>query len=53
MIARRRIGLTAGLVQRYIGNMDLDGLNAEHVELLLKFIPTKDEVGKINAIARA
>lgn len=44
VIAKRRIGLPAGLVQRYINNMDLDGLCADHVELLLKFIPTKDEV---------
>lgn len=46
VIAKRRIGLSAALVQRYITNMDLDGLCAEHVELLLKFIPTKDEVRK-------
>eukprot|EP00118_Oscarella_pearsei_P004550 m.19705 g.19705 ORF g.19705 m.19705 type:complete len:1124 (+) comp27884_c0_seq2:125-3496(+) len=44
IIAKRRVGLPAALVQRHIHNMDLDGICAEHVELLLKFIPSKEEL---------
>ncbi|XP_065846730.1 formin-like protein 3 [Oscarella lobularis] len=47
IIAKRRVGLPAALVQRHINNMDLDGICAEHVELLLKFIPTKEELSAL------
>lgn len=44
MIAKRRIGHTSQRVSEFILNTDLDGLLPEHCELLLKFIPTEEEV---------
>ena len=44
VIAKRRIGHTSQKVLEFIINTDLDGLLSEHCELLLKFIPTEDEV---------
>ena len=44
VIAKRRIGHTSYRVTEFIMNADLDGLLPEHCELLLKFIPTKEEV---------
>ena len=44
MIAKRRIGRTSHRVSEFIVNTDLDGLLPEHCELLLKFIPTEEEV---------
>lgn len=46
MIAKRRIGHTAEEVRDFILATDLDGLLPEYCELLLKFIPTKEEVKK-------
>ena len=44
VIAKRRIGHTSHRVSEFIMNTDLDGLLSEHCELLLKFIPTEEEV---------
>ena len=46
VIAKRRIGHTAEEVRDFILATDLDGLLPEYCELLLKFIPTKEEVRK-------
>jgi hypothetical protein len=43
-IAIRRIGHTPESIAEAISCTDLDTLNSEHCELLLKFIPTKEEV---------
>ena len=45
MIAKRRIGQSAEVVMQYILHTDLDGLWGDYCELLLKLIPTKEEVG--------
>lgn len=47
VIAKRRIGHTAEEVRDFILATDLDGLLPEYCELLLKFIPTKEEVKKL------
>ena len=44
MIAKRRIGHSAEDVRDFILATDLDGLLPEYCELLLKFIPTQEEV---------
>lgn len=44
VITKRRIGKNAPVVQTAINHCDIVALPAEHAELLLKFIPTKDEV---------
>ena len=44
VIAKRRIGHTSQKVSEFIVNTDLDGLLPEHCELLLKFIPSEEEV---------
>ena len=44
MIAKRRIGHSAEEVRDFVLATDLDGLLPEYCELLLKFIPTKEEV---------
>lgn len=44
MIAKRRIGHSPFQIKDFILNTDLDGLLPEHCELLLKFIPTNEEV---------
>ena len=44
VIAKRRIGHSAEDVRDYILATDLDGLLPEYCELLLKFIPTQEEV---------
>ena len=44
VIAKRRIGQPSSKVISFILNTDLDGLQPEHCELLLKFIPTQEEV---------
>ena len=44
VIAKRRIGHTAEEVRDFVLATDLDGLLPEYCELLLKFIPTKEEV---------
>lgn len=46
MIAKRRIGHTAVEIRDFILETDLDGLPSEYCELLLKFIPTEEEVSK-------
>ncbi|XP_065183760.1 formin-like protein isoform X2 [Sycon ciliatum] len=51
VIAKRRIGHPSNKIRQYIQNTDLDGLHADHAELLLKFVPTKDELQKLNANA--
>ena len=44
VIAKRRIGHSAEDVRDFILATDLDGLLPEYCELLLKFIPTQEEV---------
>ena len=44
VIAKRRIVHSSNKVSEFILNTDLDGLLPEHCELLLKFIPTEEEV---------
>ncbi len=44
VIAKRRIGHSAVEIRDFILQTDLDGLSGEYCELLLKFIPTEDEV---------
>jgi len=44
VIAKRRIGHTPVQIKLVIQNTDLDGLLPEHCELLLKFIPSEEEV---------
>ena len=44
VIAKRRIGHRGEEVRDFILETDLDGLLPEHCELLLKFIPTEEEV---------
>lgn len=44
MIAKRRIGHSAEDVRDFVLATDLDGLLPEYCELLLKFIPTQEEV---------
>lgn len=44
VIAKRRIGHSAEDVRDFILTTDLDGLLPEYCELLLKFIPTQEEV---------
>ncbi len=46
VIAKRRIVLTATQITEAILNTDLDVLLPEHCDLLLKFIPTEEEVSK-------
>ena len=48
MIAKRRIGHSAEKIGVFVNNTDLVEIPAENVELLQKFIPTKDEVITIN-----
>ena len=45
VIAKRRIGRSAIDIRDFILQTDLDGLSGEYCELLLKFIPTEEEVG--------
>jgi len=45
VIAKRRIGHNAFEIRDYIMETDLDGLPGEYCELLLKFIPSEEEVG--------
>jgi hypothetical protein len=47
VIAKRRIGHTSYRVTEFIMNADLDGLLPEHCELLLKFIPTEEELADL------
>eukprot|EP00795_Rhopilema_esculentum_P009182 gene9182-16855_t len=47
VIAKRRIGKDASFVQEAINNCDIVALSSEHAELLLKFIPTKDELASL------
>ena len=47
VIAKRRIGQTSQKVSEFILNTDLDGLLPEHCELLLKFIPSEEEVSNL------
>ncbi|XP_065065568.1 formin-like protein 1 isoform X2 [Rhopilema esculentum] len=47
IIAKRRIGKDASFVQEAINNCDIVALSSEHAELLLKFIPTKDELASL------
>jgi len=44
VIAKRRIGHTPVQIKLFIQNTDLDGLLPEHCELLLKFIPSEEEL---------
>ena len=44
VIAKRRIGHSAEDIRDFILATDLDGLLPEYCELLLKFIPTQEEV---------
>ena len=46
VIAKRRIGHSAEDVRDFILATDLDGLLPEYCELLLKFIPTQEEVSQ-------
>ena len=47
VIAKRRIGYPSEVVKQFILNSDLDGLWGEQCDLLLKFIPSKEEVAAI------
>ena len=44
VITKRRIGKSMPTIQDAINNCDIVSLPAEHAELLLKLLPTKDEV---------
>ena len=52
MIAKRRIGQNARTIMEFILNTDLDGLLPEHCDLLLKFIPTQEEVSLMISFRR-
>ena len=44
VITKRRIGKSMSTIRDAINNCDIVALPAEHAELLLKLLPTKDEV---------
>ena len=44
VITKRRIGKSMFTIRDAINNCDIVALPAEHAELLLKLLPTKDEV---------
>ena len=45
VIAKRRIGFSPKFIKQHIDNSDISELSSEFAELLLKFVPTKEEVG--------
>lgn len=51
VIARRRIQHSTETIGLLIDQCDLVELPPEHAELLLKFVPTKEEVTKIYCFA--
>lgn len=46
VIAKRRIGFSPKDIKQHIDNSDMSELNSEFAELLLKFVPTKEEVSE-------
>ena len=46
VIAKRRIGFSPKCIKQHIDNSDISELSSEFAELLLKFVPTKEEVTK-------
>ena len=44
VIAKRRIGFSPKCIKQHIDNSDISELSSEFAELLLKFVPTKEEV---------
>jgi len=47
IITKRRIGHSMPIIQEAINNCDIVTLPAEHAELLLKILPTKDELSSL------
>lgn len=44
VITKRKIGLTGPEVREYVDHFDVNHLSGDYAELLLRFLPTKDEV---------
>ncbi|CAB4024785.1 formin CG32138 isoform X1 [Paramuricea clavata] len=48
VIAKRRIGFSPKHIKQHIDNSDISELNSEVAELLLKFVPTKEELAGLS-----
>ena len=44
VITKRRIGLSLNDIEDSVNQCDVNRIHGEYAELLLKFMPTKDEV---------